>query len=77
MTDQQREREVNVQKWREERIAKGERVIEPQKIIKSALRLVSVGRILIATMVPGVELFVFVLSVFLAHRLCRALSCTG
>jgi inner membrane protein COX18 len=53
MTDQQREREVKVQTWREERIAKGERVIEPQKIIKSALRLVSVGRILIATMVPG------------------------
>lgn len=56
MTDQQREREVKVQRWKEEKIAKGERVIEPQKIIKSALRLVSVGRILIATMVPGVEL---------------------
>ena len=56
MTDQQREREVKVQRWKEEKIAKGERVIEPQKIIKSALRLVSVGRILIATMVPGVKL---------------------
>ena len=56
MTDQQREREVKVRKWKEEKIAKGERVIEPQKIIKSALRLVSVGRILIATMVPGVGL---------------------
>ncbi|KAI9574725.1 60Kd inner membrane protein-domain-containing protein [Boletus coccyginus] len=53
MTDQQREREIKVQKWREERIAKGERVVEPQKIIKSTLRLVSVGRILIAAMVPG------------------------
>lgn len=56
MTDQQREREIKVQKWREERIAKGERVVEPQKIIKSTLRLVSVGRILIAAMVPGVDL---------------------
>ena len=56
MTDQQREREIKVQKWRGERIAKGERVVEPQKIIKSTLRLVSVGRILIATMVPGVDL---------------------
>jgi len=53
MTDQQREREVKVQKWREEKIAKGETVIQPQKIIKSALRLVSVGRILVAAMVPG------------------------
>ncbi|KAG8218588.1 60Kd inner membrane protein-domain-containing protein [Butyriboletus roseoflavus] len=53
MTDEQREREIKVQKWKEEKIAKGERVVEPQKIIKSALRLVSVGRILIATMVPG------------------------
>ncbi|KAN0097508.1 60Kd inner membrane domain containing protein [Tylopilus felleus] len=53
MTDEQRQREDKVQKWREERIAKGERVIQPQKIIKSALRLVSIGRILIATMVPG------------------------
>lgn len=56
MTDQQREREAKVREWKEERIAKGERVIEPQKIVKSALRLISVGRILIATMVPGVEL---------------------
>ena len=56
MTDEQRQREDKVQKWREERIAKGERVIQPQKIIKSALRLVSIGRILIATMVPGVGL---------------------
>ncbi|KAG6378674.1 hypothetical protein JVT61DRAFT_12945 [Boletus reticuloceps] len=56
MTDQQREREVEAQKRREERIAKGERFIEPQKVIKSALRLISVGRILVATMVPGVQL---------------------
>ncbi|KAG9317410.1 hypothetical protein JVU11DRAFT_1609 [Chiua virens] len=53
MTDQQREREANVQKWKEQRITRGETVIQPQKIIKSALRLVSIGRILIATVVPG------------------------
>lgn len=76
ITDQQREREVKVQRWKEEKIAKGERVIEPQKIIKSALRLVSVGRILIASMVPGVELLPL-LSVFLAHRIYRVLCCTG
>lgn len=56
MTDQQREHEVNMEKRKEKKIAKGEKVIEPQKIIKSALRLVSVGRILIATMVPGVKM---------------------
>ncbi|KAG2116100.1 60Kd inner membrane protein-domain-containing protein [Suillus discolor] len=53
MTDAQRERQEKVQKWKEDRVARGETVIEPQKIIKSALRLISVGRIVVATMVPG------------------------
>ncbi|KAF9226557.1 hypothetical protein BS17DRAFT_775824 [Gyrodon lividus] len=53
MTDQQRERQLEVQKWKEERVARGETVLEPQRIIKSVLRLVSIGRILVATMVPG------------------------
>lgn len=56
MTDAQRERQEKVQKWKEDRIARGETVIEPQKIIKSALRLISVGRIVVATMVPGVSM---------------------
>lgn len=53
ITDAQRERQEKVQKWKEDRVARGETVIEPQKIIKSALRLISVGRIVVATMVPG------------------------
>lgn len=53
MTDTQRERQEKVQKWKEDRVARGETVIEPQKIIKSVLRLISVGRIVVATMVPG------------------------
>jgi len=53
ITEEQRDREEKVQKWKDERVARGETVIEPQKIVKSALRLISVGRIVIATMVPG------------------------
>ncbi|EGO01870.1 hypothetical protein SERLA73DRAFT_48670 [Serpula lacrymans var. lacrymans S7.3] len=53
ITDQQREREKKVAKWKEERLSQGHTILEPQKIIKSALRLVSVGRILVGTMVPG------------------------
>jgi inner membrane protein COX18 len=56
MTDTQRERQEKVQKWKEGRVARGETVIEPQKIIKSVLRLISVGRIVVATMVPGVSM---------------------
>jgi inner membrane protein COX18 len=59
MTEQQRDRQLEVQKWKEERVARGETVLEPQKIIKSALRLVSVGRIIVATMVPGVKSLLF------------------
>lgn len=54
MTDAQLKREQQVEKWREERIERGETVLEPQKIIKSALRLMSVGRIAVASVVPGV-----------------------
>ncbi|KAH7921813.1 hypothetical protein BV22DRAFT_1106968 [Leucogyrophana mollusca] len=53
ITDEQRERQKKVDKWKEERLAQGHTVLEPQKIIKSALRMVSVGRILVAVMVPG------------------------
>lgn len=54
MTEAQLEREKKVQQWKEQRVAKGETVLQPQKIIKSVLRLVSVGRIVVASMVPGV-----------------------
>ncbi|KAF9247303.1 60Kd inner membrane protein-domain-containing protein [Melanogaster broomeanus] len=53
MTDQQRERQLKVQAWKEKKVARGETVLEPQKIIKSVLRLASIGRIIVATMVPG------------------------
>ncbi|KIJ20251.1 hypothetical protein PAXINDRAFT_166359 [Paxillus involutus ATCC 200175] len=62
MTEQQRDRQLEVQKWKEERVARGETVLEPQKIIKSALRLVSVGRIIVATMVPGCVVLYWVTS---------------
>lgn len=55
MTEAQLQREKQVQRWKEERVAKGETVLEPQKIIKSVLRLVSIGRIVVASMVPGVS----------------------
>ncbi|KAH7887662.1 60Kd inner membrane protein-domain-containing protein [Phlebopus sp. FC_14] len=53
LTDAQRQRQEKVQKWKEERVARGETIIEPEKIIKSALRLISIGRIIVASMVPG------------------------
>ena len=49
------QREAQVAKWTAERRAKGEQILEPRKISQSALRILSVGRILIAAMVPGVS----------------------
>lgn len=62
MTDAQLKREQQVEKWREERIERGETVLEPQKIIKSALRLMSVGRIAVASVVPGAVVLYWVTS---------------
>ncbi|KAI6034348.1 60Kd inner membrane protein-domain-containing protein [Pisolithus microcarpus] len=45
MTDAQLKREEQVQQWKAQRVTRGETVLEPQKIVKSSLRLVSVGRI--------------------------------
>ena len=50
------QREAQVAKWTAERPARGEQILEPRKISQSALRILSVGRILIAAMVPGVSL---------------------
>ncbi|TFK55965.1 hypothetical protein OE88DRAFT_1621195 [Heliocybe sulcata] len=44
---------TETEKKNAERRAKGEVVIEPSKIIQSALRIMSVGRILIGALVPG------------------------
>ncbi|KAL7282371.1 hypothetical protein PYCCODRAFT_1364238 [Trametes coccinea BRFM310] len=46
-------REQEVAKWTAERRARGEQVLQPSKIYQTALRILSVGRILIAAMVPG------------------------
>jgi inner membrane protein COX18 len=54
VTDQQKSREESVEKWNEEKRVQGHTVIEPRKIVQNALRVMSVGRILIAAMVPGV-----------------------
>ena len=48
------ERERKVSQWTAEKRAKGHTVLEPKKIIQSSMRLFSIGRILIAAMVPGV-----------------------
>lgn len=42
----------------EEKRAQGHIVLEPRRIVQSALRLLSVGRILIGAVVPGVSTFV-------------------
>ncbi|KAI9001064.1 60Kd inner membrane protein-domain-containing protein [Trametes punicea] len=47
------EREQQVAKWTAERRARGEQILEPKKIYQTTLRILSVGRILIAALVPG------------------------
>ena len=49
------QREAQVAKWTAERRARGEQILEPRKIYQTTLRMLSVGRILIAAMVPGVS----------------------
>jgi len=56
ISDAQKSRQEKVEKWNAEKRARGETVIEPKKIAQNALRVMSVGRILIAAMVPGVRL---------------------
>ena len=54
ISDAQKSRQDKVEKWNAEKRAQGDTVIEPKKIVQNALRVMSVGRILIAAMVPGV-----------------------
>ena len=49
------QREAQVAKWTAERRARGEQILEPRKIYQTSMRVLSVGRILIAAMVPGVS----------------------
>lgn len=55
ISDAQKSRQEKVEKWNAEKRARGDTVIEPRKIVQNALRIMSVGRILIAAMVPGVR----------------------
>ncbi|GBE79688.1 60Kd inner membrane protein-domain-containing protein [Sparassis latifolia] len=47
------ERQKKVEQWTADRRAKGEVVVEPRKIVQTALRSLSIARILIAAVVPG------------------------
>lgn len=55
MTPEARLREQQVAERTAKRRADGETVIEPKKVFQAALRVASVGRILIAGLVPGVS----------------------
>ena len=66
MTPEARQREQQVAEWTAKRRASGETVIEPRKIFQTTLRIASLGRILIALMVPGVS--------SIQHALCRILK---
>lgn len=50
-----RERKELEEKRTAEKRAQGNIILQPQKIVQSALRLLSVGRILIGALVPGVR----------------------
>lgn len=74
------QREQKVAEWTAEKRAKGETVLEPKKIIQSGMRGLSIGRILIAAVIPGVSIVVLFLSVrvlLTPGYLCRALSYIG
>lgn len=55
MTAEARAREQQAAEYTAKRRAAGETVVEPRKIFQTALRVASVGRILIALLVPGVR----------------------
>lgn len=58
MTATQRADLKKLEERRAQMKAEGKRILEPGKIIKSALRGLSVVRILVASMMPGVSLFI-------------------
>ena len=55
ISDVQKSRQDKVEKWDEERRVRGHNVLKPKKVIQNVLRVMSVGRILITAMVPGVR----------------------
>ena len=54
ISEKQKSRQERVEKWNEEKRAQGHTVVEPKKIVQNALRVMSVGRILVSAVVPGV-----------------------
>jgi len=59
MTAAERERAQKIQEMNEKKnaeLGKGARIILPQKIIKTTLRFMSVARIIVAAVTPGVSL---------------------
>ena len=68
ITDARKNRQEKVEKWNAEKRARGHTVVEPTKIVQNGLRVMSVGRILIAAVVPGVRAFPTPRSVFLRNQ---------
>ena len=56
MTEKERERERKVDQWTAEKRAKGHFILQPKKYIQSSLRLLSLGRIIVGALVPGVSI---------------------
>jgi mitochondrial inner membrane protein COX18 len=59
LNPERKERELKVEKWVADKRAKGEMVIRPADAIRTGLRLVSIGRIIVGALVPGVCFFFF------------------
>lgn len=55
MSAEQRERERKVDEWTTAKRAKGETVFRPRNILQGGLRLLSIGRIMVAATFPGVR----------------------
>lgn len=70
-----RERKELEEKRIAEKRARGDVVLQPQKIVQSALRLLSVGRILIGALVPGVR--TPILSLFFSFCLNKIFHCSS
>jgi hypothetical protein len=71
-----KERQEQEQRRIAEKRAKGEIVLEPQKIVQSGLRLLSVGRILIGAVVPGVSTCILSLSFQFFFRVNKKFHCS-
>jgi inner membrane protein COX18 len=67
MSEEEREREKKVNEWNATKRAQGHLIIEPKKHIQSSLRLLSVGRILLGSLVPGVRTFFSFFQNFRTH----------